>query len=278
MNRRFVQVDVFGSRPLGGNPLAVVVDGEGLSADAMQEFARWTGLSETTFLLAPTAAEADYRVRIFTPGEELPFAGHPTLGSAYAWLQHGGATRDGLVVQECGVGLVRVRVESEGHQLSFEAPPLRRSGPLSESDLADCLDCFGIGADRVVDHAWGDNGPPWAMVLLDSPETLRAIRPAPPTRRTLFPAAVALTPDEPWAYEVRAFVPPPNPIEDPVTGSLNAAAARWLRSLGLVPASYSVRQGMQVGASGEVSITDDGEHLWVGGVVRTVIAGSVDLG
>ncbi len=275
MVRRFVQVDVFGSRPLGGNPLAVVVDAEGLDGAAMQELARWTGLSETTFLLAPTAAGADYRVRIFTPGGELPFAGHPTLGSAYAWLTSGGVARGGSVVQECGAGLVEVRVD--GDRLAFTAPPLTRTGPLDAAALGRCLGCFGVDPAHVVAHAWGDNGPPWAMVLRDDPDVLRAIRPTAPSGRDLFPAAVALTPGEPWAYEVRAFVPPPNPVEDPVTGSLNAAAAQWLRSRGDVSAAYVVRQGMQVGAAGEVHVTDTGDRLWVGGRVTTVVSGTVDL-
>ncbi len=275
--RRFVQVDVFGSRELGGNPLAVVVDAEGLWDGAMQEFARWTGLSETTFLLPPSTPEADYRVRIFTPGGELPFAGHPTLGSAYAWLDAGGSSPNGVVTQECGAGLVKVRVAPDGHTLSFAAPPLRRSGPLDESTLANCLACLNVDSDHVVAHAWGDNGPPWAMLLLNDADLLRSLRPSAPTGRVPFPAAIAMTPGEAWAYEVRAFVPPPNPIEDPVTGSLNAAAAMWLRGRGAVPASYTARQGMQVGAAGEITVLDDGESLWVGGHVRTVISGTVAL-
>ncbi len=274
---RFVQVDVFGSRPLGGNPLAVVIDADHLSTEQMQEFARWTGLSETTFLLPPTTREADYRVRIFTPGGELPFAGHPTLGSAHAWLSHGGDAHDGVVVQECGAGLVTVRVGPEPDSLAFAAPPLRRSAPLDEVTLAQALFCLGVDLRHVVAHAWGDNGPPWAMVLLDDVEVLRELAPTVPSGREVFPAAIALTPTEAWAYEVRAFVPPPNPLEDPVTGSLNAAAAMWLRSRGAVSASYTVRQGMQVGAAGEIAITDDGTTIWVGGTVRTVLAGTVTL-
>lgn len=272
---RFVQVDVFGSRPFGGNPLAVVLDADGLCDDRMQEVARWTGLSETTFLLPATDPGADYRVRIFTPGGELPFAGHPTLGSAHAWLEAGGSSHDGVVVQQCGAGLVSVRVGPKG--LAFAAPPLRRGGPLDEATLARCLACLGIDASQVVAHAWGDNGPPWAMVLLADAALLQSLRPAVVDARAAFPAGIALTPDKEWAYEVRAFMAPPNPAEDPVTGSLNAAAAMWLRSRGAVPAAYTVRQGMQVGAAGEISVSDEGERIWIGGQVSTVVSGTITL-
>lgn len=273
--RRFAQVDVFSTGPFTGNPLAVVLDAEGLADDEMRAFARWTNLSETAFLLPPTAEAADYRVRIFQPSGELPFAGHPTLGSCSAWLAAGGVPRSAeAVIQECGVGLVPVR--DDGDTLAFAAPPRRRTGPLPASVLHRAIRCLGVAPQDVVDHEWGDNGPPWAMVRLDSDAAVRAISPDVSALGDIYVGVVGLTDVEGGhAYEVRAFVPPPSPTEDPVTGSLNAAVAQWLRARRAVPASYAVRQGSALGRAGEVLIEDDGADIWVGGRVTTVIRGSL---
>ncbi len=273
MRRRFTQVDVFGDGGITGNPLAVVHDATGLGGAAMQEFAAWTNLSETTFLLPPTTPGADYRVRIFTVTEELPFAGHPTLGSASAWLAAGGRPLDaGTVVQECAAGLVRVRVNAD--RLAFAAPPRRRSGPLDEAHLAIAEGALGMPRTDWVAHEWGDNGPPWMMVELTDAD---AVRRAWVDRTWLGPrdylGLVGLGPDE-YAYEVRGIV---GHWEDPVTGSLNAAVAQWLRSRGVVPATYVATQGSEVGRHGEVFVHDDGMEIWIGGRVRTVISGTVDL-
>ena len=273
MERRYVECDVFATGPLTGNPLAVVVDGEGLSDEQMQAFARWTNLSETTFLLPPTDPVADYRVRIFTPSQEYPFAGHPTLGSAAAWLDAGGTPRaEGVVMQECGAGLVPVRVEPDG-SLAFAAPPCTRSGPLDDETLADVVDGVALDPAEVVAHAWGVNGPRWAMLELASLDALRALG-SDAGARVGPVGLLALNPDGPHAYEVRALGAGG---EDPVTGSLNAAAAQWLRGRGLVPESYTVSQGRQAGRDGEVRVTDDGTDIWIGGRVTLRVRGTLDL-
>jgi PhzF family phenazine biosynthesis protein len=274
MRRRFSQVDVFGGRPgPSGNPLAVVHDADGMDDAAMQAFAEWTNLSETAFLLPASDPAADYRVRIFTPVGELPFAGHPTLGSAHAWLAAGGRSHaECELVQECGVGLVRLR--RDGDLLSFAAPPRRRTGPLDEAHLAIAEAALGMPRTDWVAHEWGDNGPPWMMVELANAD---AVRRAWVDRTQLgrhdHLGLVGLG-DEPYAYEVRgvlAFA------EDPVTGSLNAAVAQWLRARGVVPASYVATQGSQVGRHGEIFVDDDGSTIWIGGRTRTVISGEVEL-
>lgn len=273
MKRRFTQVDVFGSSALGGNPLAVVHDADGLSDDQMQAFARWTNLSETTFLLRPTQPRADYRVRIFTATDELPFAGHPTLGSAHAWLAAGGRPKSASgIVQECGVGLVDLR-GSDG-RLSFAAPPRRRSDPLSVEEIGVIEQAIGVPRDEWVAHAWGDNGPPWMMVQLPD---AAAVREVVVKQEVLAPGQhlglIGLEPEgSPHAYEVRGVL---RELEDPVTGSLNAAAAQWLRERDVVPASYLVRQGTVIGRDGEISVLDDGENIWIGGQVSVVISGDV---
>ena len=272
MLRRYLELDVFATGPLTGNPLAVVVDAGGLTTEQMQAFARWTNLSETTFLLPPTTAAADYRVRIFTPREEYPFAGHPTLGSAAAWLVTGGTPRTpGTVVQECGAGLVGVRTTADA--LAFAAPPPTRSGPLDDATLERILDTLGLTPNDVVDHAWGVNGPQWPMLHLASVDTLRSLPPDAGVRVGLVGLA-ALTDAEPHAYEVRALV---EDGEDPVTGSLNAALAQWLRGRDLVPATYTVSQGRQVGRDGEVRVHDDGTDVWIGGRVTERVRGTLDL-
>jgi len=276
MQRRFAQLDVFTDRPYFGNPLAVVVDGDGLDTAAMQRFANWTNLSETTFLLPPTDPAADYRVRIFTPAAELPFAGHPTLGSAHAWLTHGGVPqREGVVVQECGVGLVTLR--RDGDSLAFAAPPLLRGGPADEATVQEAADALGIDRAAVLDAAWADNGPGWLGLLLGSAEEVLAIRPN--AMRLTIGVAGAYAAEAPFAYEVRAFYSEGgSTFEDPVTGSLNASLAQWLIGSGRFAAPYVASQGTAMGRAGKVRITtDEAGAVWVGGDVANCIAGTVEL-
>lgn len=276
ISRRFVQVDVFGAQAYQGNPLAVVLGADGLDAAQMQRFARWTNLSETTFLLPPHDPAADYRVRIFTTARELPFAGHPTLGSCHAWLASGGAPRrSDVTVQECGAGLVPVRRTEEG--LAFAAPPLRRSGPVAEAELAGIAGMLNVPRDEIVDAQWVDNGPGWVGVLLPSAQRVLALQPGPVT---LDIGVVGPHPSgAPEAYEVRAFMPREGgTAEDPVTGSLNASLAQWLLSTGRAVAPYRTRQGTAVGRSGRVTITRDPDGtVWTGGRTVTCIEGTVLL-
>jgi PhzF family phenazine biosynthesis protein len=274
---QFSQVDVFSPEPLLGNPVAVVHDADDLSDDDMARFARWTNLSETTFLLSPTRADADYRLRIWTPGGELPFAGHPTLGSAHAWLEAGGVPADpDELVQECAAGPVRVR---RGERLAFAAPPLVRSGAVSDEDRAAICRALRIEDAQVVDCAWVDNGPGWVGVLLADAETVLALRPDLGAFGELEIGVVG--PHAPGAsdadVEVRAFVPTMGIGEDPVTGSFNAGVAQWLAGDRL-PSSYVASQGTVLGRRGRVHVTLEGEDLWVGGDTRLVIAGQVALG
>lgn len=275
--RTFKQVDVFTSVPYRGNPLAVVLDGTGLPDEEMQRFTDWTNLSEATFLLPPTQPEADYRVRIFCPGRELPFAGHPTLGSCHAWLEAGGRPRREYVVQECGVGLVKIR--REGQRLAFAAPPLRRSGPLAEEDVALIARGLGIARSDIVDHAWCHNGPEWRSVMLRSAEQVLALKPDTAVLAGLMVGVVGSRPagDE-CAFEVRAFFPGASGMaEDPVTGSLNAALAQWLIAAGHAPERYVASQGSALGRAGRVHVQRDGADVWIGGDSVTCIDGSVRL-
>ena len=276
MKRRFVQVDVFGENPYRGNPLAVIVDAEGLTTSDMQTFAKWTNLSETTFLFPPTHASADYRVRIFTPTEELPFAGHPTLGSAHAWLTNGGVPKDGnTIVQDCKVGLIGVRREE--NSLSFAAPPLLRSGPIDDAVLHEAAESLGISRDAIIDAAWIDNGPGWMGILLASADEVLAIQPKP--MKLALGVAGAHTTESRFAYEVRAFYSSNGiTLEDPVTGSLNASLAQWLISSGRFNAPYLVSQGTAIGYAGVVKVdVDDSQVVWIGGNVATCISGEVDI-
>ena len=273
----FSQVDVFGSRPLSGNPLAVVHAANGLSGEQMQSLARWTGLSETTFLLPPADPAADYHVRIFTPGGELPFAGHPTLGSAHAWLQAGGQPKtEGEVVQECGVGLVRLRVRDG--QLAFAAPEVRKR-PVEPDTLAAVLTALGVSASQVQRSQWLDNGPHWLALQLDSAATVLSLQPDHTALRTL--AKVGVVGAHPTgldaAFEVRAFVAMVGIPEDPVTGSLNASLAQWLMAEGIAPQRYVAAQGQCLGASGRVFLQQEGGTTWVGGQCATVIRGEIAL-
>lgn len=276
-SRPFAQVDVFSRTPYLGNPVAVVLDADGLSADQMQRFAAWTNLSETTFLLPPTTDRAEYRVRIFTPGGELPFAGHPTLGSAHAWLEAGGTPRSAhTVVQECGAGLVDIR--AGGGDLSFRAPALVRTGELDDELLGRVVRALRIGRDQVVAHQWADNGPGWAAVRLASAEEVLALEPDDALMADLMVGVVGPHPEgAPVHVEVRAFAGRVGIREDPVTGSLNAALGPWLRADGVVPPAYRAGQGTRVGRQGVVTVEDDGGDVWVGGPCVTCIRGEVDL-
>ncbi|MDL9945761.1 PhzF family phenazine biosynthesis protein [Gordonia sp. ABSL11-1] len=280
MTRRFAQVDVFSAVPVAGNPVAVVIDAEGIDDDAMAAFARWTNLSETTFLLPPRTPDADYRLRIFTPGGELPFAGHPTLGSAHAWLEAGGTPRGDRVVQECGVGSVTIRADDD--RLAFAAPPLVRSGPVDETTLQEVGAALGLADGEIRSAQWVANGPAWMAVMLESGRRVLEIDPDMVALGmhevgVVGPYADGLPGEPEVAFEVRAFVPGQGVPEDPVTGSLNAGIAVWLRREGLAPASYVAAQGTALGRSGRVHVDDDGTDIWVGGAATTVIAGTVVL-
>lgn len=277
-SRAFQQVDVFTDTPYLGNPLAVVLDGRGLSTDAMQRFTDWTNLSECTFVLPPTNADADYRVRIFCPGRELPFAGHPTLGTCHAWLQAGGQPRGEHVVQECGVGLVPIK--RDGARLAFAAPPLRRSGPLDEANVVLIARGLGVARDDIVAHAWCENGPPWRGVMLRSAAQVLALKPNATVLAGLDIGVVAPQPaGADTAFEVRAFFHTHDTLsEDPVTGSLNAAVAQWLMGAGLAPDRYVAAQGTAMGRAGRVHIERDAiGTIWVGGASVTCVSGEVVL-
>lgn len=275
--RRFSQLDVFTDRPLLGNPVAVVHDAEGLDDTEMAAFARWTNLSETTFLLPPTQPRADYRLRIFTPGGELPFAGHPTLGSCRAWLDAGGTPGDGdAVVQECAVGLVRIR--RTGERLAFAAPPLRRSGPMEAAELARVAAVLGLSAGEIVAHQWVDNGPGWCAVMLGSAERVLGLQPDWSAMGDLRVGVVAPQPDgADTDFEVRAFIPAMGIREDPVTGSLNAGLAQWMTAAGLSGDRYVARQGSALGRAGNVYVERLGDTIWIGGDVVACVSGSVRL-
>jgi PhzF family phenazine biosynthesis protein len=276
MARAFTQVDVFTSVPYRGNPLAVVLDGDGLSAEEMQRFANWMNLSETTFVLPPADSGADYRVRIFTPVDELPFAGHPTLGTCHAWLAAGGQPRrPDVIVQECQAGLVQVRPTPDG--LAFAAPPVLRDGPLDPDLLARVASVLQIEPSAIVDASWADNGPGWIAVLLESAEAVLSVKPA---YADLFVGLAGPCPaGSPAAFEVRAFFPKDGVlVEDPVTGSLNASLAAWLLGTGRARAPYVARQGTVLGRLGQVRISRDAEGtIWVSGGTVTCVSGQVDL-
>ena len=276
MPRQFRQVDVFTSTPYLGNPLAVVVGADGLSRQQMQRFAHWTNLSETTFVLQPDGDRADYRVRIFTTTRELPFAGHPTLGTCHAWLEAGGKPRESdRVVQQCGAGLVTIRHDDDG--LRFAAPPLLRAGPVDEPLAQHIAGILGVSRDEIVDLQWADNGPGWVAVLLTSAEAVLAVKPGP----TDVDLGIAgpYPPGSEAAFEVRAFIPNDgSTVEDPVTGSFNASLAQWLLATGRAKAPYLARQGTALGRRGEVHISSDPDGtVWVGGGVVTCVSGTVDL-
>lgn len=313
MSRAFKQVDVFTATAYYGNPLAVVLDGTGLSDSQMQHFAHWTNLSETTFVLPPSpqglAGGADYQVRIFTPGGELPFAGHPTLGTCHAWLQAGGVPKaTPMIVQECAVGLVKIR--HKGARLAFAAPPLKRSNP-SPAVLARVAAALGLKADQIIAAQILDNGPVWLGLLLDERQTVLQLTPDHLTLKNLdikvgvasvepaqaAPVLIARINREAQAFgartaepapvhgaadatelEVRAFAAPMGVNEDPVTGSFNAALAQWLIADQLAPSRYVAAQGTCIGRAGRVHIEQDAAgQVWVGGDSVTCIDGQVSL-
>lgn len=276
MIRQFRQVDVFTAVPYRGNPVAVVLGGDGLSTERMQRFAHWTNLSETTFVLDPTDPDADYRLRIFTPSRELSFAGHPTVGSCHAWLEAGGSPRTpGVVVQQCGIGLVRVRRGSTG--LAFAAPPLLRDEPVDEDLAVRLAAMLGIAREDIVQARWADNGPGWIGVMLESAEAVLALRP--PAIEIDVGVFGPYPPGSPEAYEVRAFFRSNGvTIEDPVCGSFNAALARRQITAGLIRAPYVASQGTVLGRCGRVRVSqdDDGE-IWIGGDAVTAVTGVAEL-
>lgn len=279
--RPFQQVDVFASGSLSGNAVAVVFDADGVTDASMAAFANWTNLAETTFFQTPDDPSADYKLRIFTTAEELPFAGHPTLGSAHAWLRAGGVPKGDNIVQECGAGLVTIR--PDGDRLAFASPPLIRSGPVDDPDLATIHAALGLAPSDVVASNWVDNGPRWIGLMLTSAQRVLDVRPDFEALGSLnvgligsFRGVMPMPADRP-DFEVRAFIPGVATPEDPVTGSLNAGLATWLRGEQAVPASYVASQGTVLGRAGRVYIDDDGTDIWVGGRSATVISGEVDL-
>lgn len=278
MLRRFSQLDVFTTTPTLGNALAVVHDADGLSEAEMDAFARWTNLSETTFLLQPTDEQADYRVRIFTPGGELPFAGHPTLGSCYAWLAAGGlAKKPGQVVQQCGVGLVRVK--RDGSRLAFAAPPMRRSGPADAGLRPQVCAVLGVADADLLALEWVDNGPGWLAAKLASAQAVLALQPNVAALQGLNLGVIGPYPEgSECQFEVRAFVPELGVPEDPVTGSLNASLAQWLIASGQAPEQYRVSQGTCMGRQGRVYVKAEGPEIWIGGHIAACISGTIILG
>jgi PhzF family phenazine biosynthesis protein len=280
MNRYpFKQVDVFSRQALKGNPLAVVLEADALSDESMAAFARWTNLSETTFVQAPRNPDADYRVRIFTTLHELPFAGHPTLGSCHAWLESGGQPRGQEIIQECGIGLVRIR--RQGKQLAFTAPALVRSGPVEAELLQRVRTGMGLDEGAILDARWVDNGAGWLALRLADRASVLALK---PDYAQL--AGLAIGVFAPWdpkvdgddaQFEVRAFIAGDGMPEDPVTGSLNAGIAQWLLNAGLAQDTYVVSQGTALGKQGRVHVQRQGDDIWIGGEVANCIDGTVEL-
>ena len=277
-SRPFAQVDVFTAVPLKGNALAVVLDGRGLDETQMQAFACWTNLSETTFLLPPTLPEADYRVRIFTPGGELPFAGHPTLGSAHVWLKYGGVPKTpGRIVQESAIGAVSLR--QDGERLAFAAPALQRSGPVPAELRAQVARSLRVADTQLLDVVWVDNGgPSWIAARLETAEAVLALQPDFLAMQGLDLGVVGpYPPGHELQFEVRGFVPGLSVPEDPVTGSLNAGLALWLIGSGLAGPTYTAGQGRVLGRDGRIHVRSEGGICWIGGDVVPLIEGQVHL-
>ncbi len=275
----FKQVDVFSDEPLKGNPLAVVFGADPLSDARMAAFANWTNLSETTFILEPRDPRADYRLRIFTTLQELPFAGHPTLGSCHAWLEAGGVPKGEEIVQECAVGLVRIR--RNGAELAFLAPPLLKSGPVAAGLLEQVRQGLRLAPGAIVDAQWVDNGAGWLAVLLAERGQVLDLQPDYSQLKDLAVGVIA-----PWnperdgdaaQFEVRAFIAGDGMPEDPATGSLNAGIAQWLLGAGLAPESYVVSQGLSMGRAGRIQVERIGDEIWIGGSAVTCIEGSLTL-
>ncbi|MDI2144827.1 MULTISPECIES: PhzF family phenazine biosynthesis protein [unclassified Pseudomonas] len=275
----FKQVDVFSHTALKGNPLAVVFDAGNLSDERMAAFANWTNLSETTFILEPQDPRADYRVRIFTTLSELPFAGHPTLGTCHAWLEAGGVPKGAEIVQECGVGLVRIR--RDGSELAFLAPPLLRSGPVETDVMERVQRGLGITRDEIVRAQWVDNGAGWLAVMIKDRQQVLNLQPDHSQMQGLAVGIIAAWDSErdgdAAQFEVRAFISGDGMPEDPATGSLNAGIAQWLLAEGLAPDSYTVSQGLSMGRAGQLRINRLGDEIWIGGSVVTCIEGQLRL-
>ena len=282
--RRFSQLDVFGSEPFAGNPLACVVDADGLTTQQMHTFTKWANLSESSFLLPPTNPRADYRVRIFTIPRELPFAGHPTIGSCQAWLDAGGVPQnEGQIVQECGAGLIELR--QSGDRISFAAPPIVRGGEVEERLIGDMAAVLGIQRSEIVGAQWGDNGPGWVILqLADAQAVLDLEKPVGPLDHLdlgvvgFYPEGEAKVSVEPAAIEVRAFFADGTGavFEDPVTGSLNASVAQWLLGTGNLQAPYVASQGLAMGRKGRVFVDQDAQGtVWVGGTATVSVRGSI---
>lgn len=275
----FKQVDVFSHVVLKGNALAVVFGADKLSDERMAAFANWTNLSETTFVLEPRDPRADYRVRIFTTLQELPFAGHPTLGTCHAWLEAGGVPKGEEIIQECGAGLVRVR--RQGAELAFLAPPLLRSGPVDAGLVERVRLGLGLAPGAIVRTQWVDNGAGWLAVMLEDRQQILDLQPDHAQMLGLAVGVIA-----PWhperdgaeaQFEVRAFISGDGMPEDPATGSLNAGIAQWLLSEGLAPASYVVSQGLTMGRAGRIRVEQVGDEIWIGGAVVTCITGTLTI-
>jgi PhzF family phenazine biosynthesis protein len=274
----FKQVDVFSRHALKGNPLAVVLEADALSESTMAAFAHWTNLSETTFVLKPQHPEADYRLRIFTTQHELPFAGHPTLGSCHAWLKAGGVPQGEEIIQECEIGLVRIR--RQGDELAFIAPPLMRSGAVDSALLERVRRGLGLAPGAIVRSQWVDNGAGWLAVMLADRDQVLALQPD--YSQLLGLAVGVIAPCSPAddvdaQFEVRAFVAGDGAQEDPATGSLNAGVAQWLLSEGLAPECYVVSQGTAMGRAGRIRVERQGDEIWVGGAVAVCIDGRLQL-
>lgn len=275
----FKQVDVFSHVALKGNPLAVVFGADSLSDERMSAFAAWTNLSETTFILEPQDPRADYRVRIFTTLNELPFAGHPTLGTCHAWLEAGGVPKGDEIIQECGVGLVRIR--RQGAELAFLAPALLRTGPVEADVLARVQRGLGLAQGDIVRAQWVDNGAGWLAVMLADRQQVLNLEPD--HSQMLGLAVGVIAPCNPERddvdaqFEVRAFIPGDGMPEDPATGSLNAGIAQWLLAEGLAPDVYVVSQGLTIGRAGRIQVERVGDEIWIGGSVVTCISGTLTL-
>jgi len=273
---RFSQINVFSADPVSGNPVAVIHDAEALSEDQMCALARWTNLSETTFLLKSDNPKADYRLRIFSPGGELPFAGHPTLGSCHAWLSAGGKPRDSdVIVQQCDAGLINIR--REGSLLEFSAPPLVRCGPLEDEVVSKIAKAFDLSLSEIVRHQWVDNGPGWCAIILDSAQQVLSLK---PDWAALSPLNLGVAGPHGSGHdadlEVRAFVGKRG-YEDPVTGSLNASLAQWLVKDNLIKPIYTAAQGTILQRAGRVHLRQFLDEVWVGGQVIEVINGEINL-
>ncbi len=274
--RRFAMVDVFARTRFSGNPLPVVIDAEGLDTDAMMRITRWFNQSETTFLLPPQDPQADYRVRIFTLERELPFAGHPTLGSCRVWLDQGGAPKDQDIIQECGLGLLPIRAEDK--LLSLAAPPLLKSGPVHEDLYREISGVLNLDTSNIEEMVWADNGPGWIAVQLASASEVLALQPARHHHRRLEIGVLGpYPPGHEFAYEVRTFFSDAhgNLLEDPVTGSFNASAAQWQLQTGRVKGPYLAHQGQCLGRSGRVHVAEADGEIWIGGEVQSLVTGTL---